>query len=403
MTTVREVTCPFCSLLCDDLSVKAEQRQVSVIANGCARSARGFAVGPPPAQAYVGQAAVSRSVAVSRAAGLLKKANKPLIAGLGTDVNGVRAALLLAEKTAGLVRHKYEQQALHNLKVMQGSGWIMTTLAEVKNRADVVILIGDKVTNNFPRFIERHINTAHAQFLGNKQARQVIYLGTPAAAELKQLPKNLLSISAREHQLANTLALLKSELLQQQAGRKSGSGKPKLQQAAQLIAQAQYPVFVWDAAALPAANADLLIHAISDLIRRLNRKQRAAGLALTGNNGGMTLQQVAAWQTGYPAGPDFQQGFPEVDPAAQDIDAVLWVSSLEADAPPESTLPTIALSNNPALLDQVDVYIPIGVPGLDHRGNLFRTDGIVNLPLKKLRDSENDSAADTLKQIAAQL
>ncbi|GIS45892.1 MAG: hypothetical protein Ct9H90mP18_02240 [Gammaproteobacteria bacterium] len=33
-----------------------------------------------------------------------------------------------------------------------------------------------------------------------------------------------------------------------------------------------------------------------------------------------------------------------------------------------------------------DIFIPVGVPGIDYEGIMFRTDNVVSLPLKKIRD-----------------
>ena len=34
-----------------------------------------------------------------------------------------------------------------------------------------------------------------------------------------------------------------------------------------------------------------------------------------------------------------------------------------------------------------EVFIPVGTPGVDHAGHLFRTDKVVMLPLRQLRES----------------
>ena len=51
----------------------------------------------------------------------------------------------------------------------------------------------------------------------------------------------------------------------------------------------------------------------------------------------------------------------------------------------------------------VDVAIPVGTPGLDHGGSIYRMDGVVSLPLRPLRQIGLPSAADVIRQIAAQL
>ena len=176
------VTCPFCSLLCDDLSIRARAMRLEVSPNACKLARQGFGSPLPAAEASIAGIAAPFEQAVKRAAWLLRKSRKPLIAGLGTDVGGIRAALQLAEKTDGALLHSQESQSLHNLKALQSRGGITATLAEVKNRADAIIFIGNNVTGDYPRFIERFINTPHSLFAG--QNRKLAYLGRPGRTEL---------------------------------------------------------------------------------------------------------------------------------------------------------------------------------------------------------------------------
>ena len=47
-----------------------------------------------------------------------------------------------------------------------------------------------------------------------------------------------------------------------------------------------------------------------------------------------------------------------------------------------------------------DVFIPVGQPGLDHAGLVFRANSTVGLHLKKYRDVGLVSVADAIKRIA---
>jgi formylmethanofuran dehydrogenase subunit B len=51
----------------------------------------------------------------------------------------------------------------------------------------------------------------------------------------------------------------------------------------------------------------------------------------------------------------------------------------------------------------VDVLIPVGTPGLDHAGSVYRTDGVVSLPVRALRDTALPSAAQVLEAMRALL
>ena len=139
-------------------------------------------------------------------------------------------------------------------------------------------------------------------------------------------------------------------------------------------------------------------------MRDLNTWQRFAGLSLSGSNGGASFQNVATWQTGFPAGINFRSGFPSDAGADTSVaDSLLWISAFTDDAPPALNVPTIILSTCQTGVNDADVYIPIGIPGVDHTGNLFRTDSIINMPLKKVRDSGSHSAAWVIREIISHI
>ncbi len=399
------LTCPFCSLLCDDLSVRNEQDHLDVSANGCRLARQGFATPAPPAQARLKGAPAAIGQAITAAASILQQSGTPLIAGLGTDIDGIRAALQLGEKTGAALLHAGERQATHNLKALQTRGGIMTTLAEVKNRADTIIFIGNHVTADYPRFIERFINPPHSLFVGKN--RKLAYLGRPGIKELDECADHTaVIISGQGDEIADNLALLRAKLAgtDSQSADISAPINRKLNQIVNMIREAQYGVLVWSPAALPQDHADLIISSLLDLVRDLNSRQRFAGLSLSGSNGAASFQNVATWQTGFPAGINFRSGGPSgADADISDVDSLLWISAFSDDTPPALNVPTIILSAHQTGMSDADVYIPIGIPGIDHTGNLFRTDSIINIPLKKVRDSASHSAAWVIREILSEI
>ena len=46
-----------------------------------------------------------------------------------------------------------------------------------------------------------------------------------------------------------------------------------------------------------------------------------------------------------------------------------------------------------------DVFIPCGIPGIDFKGHIFRTDNVVSLPLSSLRQSNGNSVQQVLRAI----
>ena len=407
MASTANVTCPFCSLLCDDLTVRNKQQQLDVSANDCRLARQGFAAPPPAAQASLKGIPASIDQAVTAAAGILQQSGKPLIAGLGTDVDGIRAALRLAEKVDAALLQAHEHHAGHNLKALQTRGGIMTTLAEVKNRADTIIFIGDNVTGDYPRFIERFIKSPYSLFAASNN-RKLAYLGRPGTAELNEFNDHTpVVVSGHADEIADNLALLRARLAGEQLSDRQAipaAKNHKLNQVAGMLRDARYGVLVWCPAALPQDHADLIISSILDLARDLNTRQRCAGLSLSGSNGAASFQGVATWQTGFPTGVNFRSGCPSgADADISAVDSLLWISTLADDRPPALNVPTIILSPYRTGAADADVYIPVGIPGIDHAGSLFRTDNIINMPLKQVRDSGSPSAARIIRKIISEI
>jgi formylmethanofuran dehydrogenase subunit B len=67
-------------------------------------------------------------------------------------------------------------------------------------------------------------------------------------------------------------------------------------------------------------------------------------------------------------------------------------------------VPVIALVRpGHPLPEGVAVTLPVGTPGVDHAGSVFRTDGVVALPVRRLRDLGLPSAAAMLAAIRDRL
>ncbi|MDQ3774496.1 MAG: hypothetical protein M3461_09090, partial [Pseudomonadota bacterium] len=104
------VPCPFCNLICDDLVVEnGAGEPLRVAQNGCARGAvAGFDRPSPSAEPRIAGIPATWDAAYARATALLHDATQPLFAGLGTDVDGIRAVLSLADRTGGMSEGRIE-------------------------------------------------------------------------------------------------------------------------------------------------------------------------------------------------------------------------------------------------------------------------------------------------------
>ena len=80
---------------------------------------------------------------------------------------------------------------------------------------------------------------------------------------------------------------------------------------------------------------------------------------------------------------------------------MLWISSFNPEMkPPHAKIPTIVLATPDTKLGfKPDVFIPISTPGVDHSGQMIRTDSVVSLPLKQVRNSDNPSVKEVVRRI----
>jgi len=414
-TEQSNITCPFCGLVCDDLVVITGAR-LEVRANGCPIAGAAFARAPKPDEtsARVAGRPVTLAAAATEAARLLHSARQPLIAGLGTDVAGARAASRLADRCGGVLDHMNATAMMRNVMVLQDSGWITTTLSEVRNRADLLLVAGGDIVTRFPRFFERCISNDETMFGGGRRC-EVIFLGRDVPEHLT-FPGPVRSIECEVPRLGEAFGVMRAMLAGRSvaAGEVAGAPLEVWRALAERLRAASYGVVAWAAGDFDFPHAELTLQVLCELIKDLNRETRCAGLPMGGSDGDLTSDAVQLWQTGHGSRTSFGTGRP-----VQDIyhyatarllehdgaDVLLWISSFgETRTPPSTEMPVIALGRaGMTFRREPSVFIPVGTPGVDHAGHLFRADRVVALPLHQLRDTTLPSVAQAIAAIEAEL
>ena len=406
------VPCPFCGLLCDDLGVTAAAGALTVRANGCARSHRLFAAQVPGMTPAIEGKPATLDAATARAAEVLRAATRPLLLSAGTDVAGMRALVALAERTGGRIDHVNHLAMFRNLRVLQDTGWMSTTLTEMRNRADLLVVAGAEIGSRFPRFFERCFGDFDTLF--ETGAREIIFLGMPPPDLPPALQVGCTTLSVDPARLAELFgasrALLAGRALR--APQIAGISREQLSSLVARMRAAKYGALTWAAGELDFAHADLAVQAMCELARDLNRHTRFSVLPLGGSDGDLTAMQVTTWQTGFAVGVDFAGGAPAhagpVDVPLQrgeaDADALIFVSAFDADkTPPETNIPSVVLGRAGMRPDHCSVFIPVAVPGLHHPGHLYRTDNVVAMRLRELAPSPHPAAARVLENILSAL
>jgi formylmethanofuran dehydrogenase subunit B len=318
--------------------------------------------------AWIGGAPAELSAAAAAAARLLDASRQPLIAGLGADVAGARAAVALAQRLGAAVDHMHGDALLRDMDVLREAGAMLIAPTEARVRADTVLLVGPGAGANESDLSQYVLSAAGA---GGVTGRRVFWLCP--GADLG--PANRIAIIGRSvHELPALLAVLRARI----NGRPARAGPVSTQMLeglADALKAAKFGVAVWSALRLDALTIEMLCGLVDDL----NTTTRFSGLPIPPGDNGAGVQQVCGWTMGFPVRTGWGRSYPEHDPwqyrasrlvDSGEADCVLWISAYRAAAPEwNGDPPTIALAPADAPFRRPPrVHIAVGAPGCDHDG-----------------------------------
>lgn len=351
------------------------------------------------ADAWIGGNPSPLQEAVERTAALLSGSRFPVIAGLGTDVAGARAAFALAERVGGGVDHMHSAALLRQLDAMREGGALVTTPHEARLRGDLLLLVGPGLTDAWPEMSKRLL--ADALSAGKK--RRVVWLCPGAAPKERHVE----AINSDPAQLPVLLAVLRARV----AGRPVANGAPlkdELEALADALKQAHFGVAVWSAATLDP----LAVAMLAGLAKDLNDKTRFTTLPLAPGDNAAAVLQVSGWKTGFPVRTGFSRGFAEHDPWRFDAmrlvdsgeaDCAMWIAATGAVAPGwRRDVPLIVLAAEPDA-GKATVAFAVGRPGIDHDGVAFSAASGTLAPVAATKPTKAPTVADIVTRIAAAL
>ena len=313
--------------------------------------------------AWIDGRPVELETACAEAARLLEQSRLPVIAGLGTDVAGARAAVRLAQRVGAVVDHMHSAALLRDLDVARDAGMMTTTPSEARLRADVLLLVGDLPDDAFSQLISAGRDTGKPR---------IVWLCPGRAAQRSAVSAKVQPIGRSADQLPVVLAAVRAAVAGRPVGRSPVAAKA-LNAVADQLKAARFGIAVWSAATLDT----LTIEMLCGLVKDLNVHTRFSGLPFPPGDNALGVEQVCGWMSGLPPRTGFTRGFAEHDPWRCDAkrlvdcgeaDCAVWISSYRPAAPPwRRDVPTIALSAEGAKFPhRPRVHVAVGRPGIDH-------------------------------------
>jgi formylmethanofuran dehydrogenase subunit B len=359
--------------------------------------------------ASIDGAPASLDEAAAAAAQYLARSRQPLIAGLGADIAGARAAIALAEQVGGVIEHGRSAALLRDLGCLRETGIMLTTPGEARVRADVVLLVGDGLTEAWPHLNERLLRPP-ARPEGVDVKRRIVWLAPRADMRIPNVDGDIEVFAAGDGAtLAANLAALRARV----------KGRPvaqtqfplsALDAIAAILKGARFGVAVWTATHLGPLGIEML----HGLVRDLNETTRFSTLPLAAPDNGAGVLAACGWTTGFPMRTGFGASVPVHDPwrfdaerlvAAGETDCVVWISALGA-APPAwlHAVNVVALCGRTTQFGQApNVRIAVGRPGVDHDAVMHSSDAGTLVALSASARSAAPSVAQALERIGARL
>lgn len=340
--------------------------------------------------------------AAAAAAHLLEQARMPLIAGLGTDVEGTRAAVGLAERLHGAYDHMASEFVFRDLDVLRQAGQFVTSPNEVRVRADCVVLIGTKLTTAWPDMLDRLDLGKPAHFDEWQKPRKIFWIG-PARRDAAAAGAT--EIAAVSSEIPGLIAALRAGV----AGHKirpDAKIDRKLGNIVEDLTAARFGTIIWSGETV----GRLTIEMIYGLLFDLNKKTRFTGVPIgaAGNAAGVT--QTSGWMTGFPMRTGFGRGYPEHDTwrfeanrlvDSGEADAALWISAYGAEPPRwKRQVPLVAIATPDTRFPYPPkVRIDVGTPGIDHNSVQFIQNIGTFAAVEAQNASDAPQVADVLRLI----
>ena len=404
------IVCPFCSLHCDDISIDVNDNKLVVkneILPSCKAKFEKFnrKVFNDQACKIKGKENDNKTT-IDYCKNLISNSRETLILNASSDVNICREILSSASKINGIVDHINSNIFLKNIGIYQRRGYMTTTLTEIKNKSDVIILFSDNILKFYPRLMETVIAPKNS-FSINPRSKKIFVVGNKKN-NIKSCNLKDSRINFIDYNIKNIPSLLKSFSVNENKTTLSNYVFNKLSAN---ISKAKYLSMLWSTSDLiKYSECDQIIHKISEYIIAVNETSRAACLCLSGNDGDASSVQTTAWISGYPTRIKFTGNYFEYDKDAHNskeliksnnVDLVIYINTISNKKLILNKKHKNIIIGQPATKYNIepDVFIPCGVPGIDYKGHIFRTDNVVSLPLSAVKVSKFKSAQEILREI----
>ncbi|MBN2243888.1 MAG: formylmethanofuran dehydrogenase subunit B [Acidobacteria bacterium] len=421
---VDHVVCAFCGCVCDDIRVTVEGGRITNARNACALGKSWFLNHGAPSDLPVARIEgkpASLDQGIEEAARCLAGARYPLIYGLSsTSCEAQRKAVALAEVSGGCIDCCTSVCHGPSGIALQGVGEPTCTLGEVKNRADLIVYWGSNPAESHPRHMTRYAVTPKGMFVPEgRKGRTVVLVDVRRTPSARAADIFLQIRPGRDFEVLWALqALVNGRKVDAASVENTGLSHEALAAMADRMMRCRFGCLFVGQGLTQTRGRHFNTSAAFLLVRSLNRHTKFALMPMRGHGNVTGVDNVLAWQTGYPFGVNFSLGYPRFNPGEYTVvdllgraeaDAALVVAadpvaSLPAKAVRRlAEIPVIALDTHESETTRcARIAFTTSTAGIHVGGTVYRMDNIP-IHLRKVLDSDRPSDEEVIGRLLARV
>ncbi|XRO74873.1 formylmethanofuran dehydrogenase subunit B [Methanocaldococcus sp. 28A] len=410
MREIKNVVCPFCGTLCDDIVVIVDDDGHIIGTRNACRIGHAKFMHFEGAVRYTEPLMrenkkdefkkVDIDTAIEEAARILAEANLPVIYGFSTtECHAHVYGIELAELIRGIVSNTAEVCHGPSVWALQDVGYPICTLGEVKNRADVVIFWGCNPMHAHPRHMSRYSVFARGFFRERGREDRTVIVVDPRETDTAKLADIHLQVEQhKDYELISAMrAVLKGFELR--VDRVAGVPADLIYDAVEICKNAQFGELFFAMGVTMTKGKHRNIDNAIQLVIDLNAYTKFGLMPMRGHYNVNGFNQVCTWVTGFPLCVDFSRGYPRFNPGDTSItdllirkeaDAMLNIASDPGAHFPQKAvqhmakIPLICIDpHNTPTAELANIIIPPAIAGVECEGTAYRMDG-VPIQLKKV-------------------
>lgn len=418
---MKRVPCSGCSLLCDDILIRSDGIFIDEVVGACIKGKEHFdqvaaknRITNPLFRDDNILKKIDWNQGYSKAIELIKKAKNPLLYGFSTvSCEAQLKAIQLAEKINGHIDSNSSICQGKVIKKAKSVGLTLTSIGDVINKVDLIILWGANAAESIPRLLNKALFSRGKFRMTGREIKTLIIIDPVQTASFGVMGVRDLSLIIEPNKDIDLIRVLKEECCVADSIPSEGVAgidKDDLKRLLLHLTGAEYGViFVGQGLLKPTDDSDTLKEFL-ELIEMINSRQEKGRISLIMMGGHYNMNgfdHVALTNYGQNGSLNFKnnqlkdtetQTIEKISKGDFDLSIIVGtdpISHLPANLSSKLMKhPIIVIDNKKsATSDVADLFLPSAITGIECGGLAYRLDH-VPIELQKIIDAPNYIPSD---------